>query len=434
MAFNISTIFRAVDVITSPLRRIIGRASQILARFSSSVSSTFSRVGSTINNIAIKPMGLIAKAGSAASLAVGGIGFAALKAFSVFEDAEASFTPMMRGAEKAKKLVDALIQTGSTTPFQFSELATIAPILLPQMGGDIDQTIKKIRQIGDIGGGDFQKTLTIATAFSRMKENQFAGLEEFNMIAQAGIPIFSELSQLVSEPDIRALKDGLKDIPFATVAKLFDIMTSKGGMFFEGMTLRSQTLSGKISSLFDSINISLGELGRALSPFARELIMRADNFVQGLTQKILENREEITQVFEVAFETVKNFAIDAFEKMKQLFTLVQQNKPEIMQFASDLRSVSEGIASLIRTGAFVAQTLGGGISSLKDRYFAPVKDGPFAQKVGQQNALEQKKDFYEIRIKDDTGRAEISGVTSPQIKTNGGLIMIEKSGGFRDLM
>ena len=62
-----------------------------------------------------------------------------------------------------------------------------------QMIDDIENTIKTLRMLGDTAGGNAQKLDTITRGFTKSMLKGKVDLESLNMIAESGVPIFSEL-------------------------------------------------------------------------------------------------------------------------------------------------------------------------------------------------------------------------------------------------
>ena len=112
-----------------------------------------------------------------------------------FEDAKAAFTPLMGGVEKATMLVNRLNQEAATTPFQFENISSAAKQLLPVMNQDINRVAETFRMLGDTAGGNAQKLETITRGFTKSLLKGKVDLESLNMISEAGVPIFAELSK-----------------------------------------------------------------------------------------------------------------------------------------------------------------------------------------------------------------------------------------------
>jgi len=192
---KVTTKFTADNKMSRPITRMTKNLA-VMKRMAGGAGKAFKRLGRTIAKV-----GRIAKKGlkvglAAATISAGALVFAIKKvsdSFSLIEDAQASFTPLLGGAKKAKDMVDALNKTAATTPFQFETLAGTATQLLPSMNGNIEETIRLTRMMGDTAGGNAQKMESITRGYNKTLIKGKVDMESLNMIAEAGVPIFQEL-------------------------------------------------------------------------------------------------------------------------------------------------------------------------------------------------------------------------------------------------
>ena len=265
--FEVKTIFRAVDKTS----KVLGKIQTRIGRFANKASRSLKKISRVSDKITggIKKVGFaVAGAAGAAALAVGGL----MKQFSKIEDAQASFHPILGGAEKAKDMVDALNKTAATTPFQFETLAGAAKQLLPNLNGNIEETIKLTRMLGDTAGGNAQKMDSIVRGYNKSLLKGKVDMESLNMIAEAGVPIFQDLGKVIGktgEDMFKSISAG--EVSTEQLTASFQRMTSKGGMFYKGMEVASETLSGKVSTLKDNVGLAAAELGSTMAPTLKEL-------------------------------------------------------------------------------------------------------------------------------------------------------------------
>jgi tape measure domain-containing protein len=291
---KIKTVFEAVDKTS----KVLGKMQAKIASFTDKASRKFRKLDRTLSGIAgtmtrgIKTGLTFATAGA---VALGGALWKIMGAFSKFEDAEARFTPLMKGAEGARKLVERLKKEAETTPFQFENLADTAAQLLPVMNSDIDKTVEAMRMMGDVAGGNVQKMESITRGFMKASLKGKVDMESLNMIAEAGVPIFDELAKAMGKStgdkfskSISSGKVKVKDLE-----KAFKMMTSKGGLFYKGMDLASATLSGRISTLKDEVTGAAGEFGSALAPAIKNAVEKSIEYVSVIHKWIKEHKEII---------------------------------------------------------------------------------------------------------------------------------------------
>ncbi len=338
--FSVEAVFKAVDRITAPVTRMQNR----VGKFTRSMSRGLRKVNRLLSKT-VQGLGRGAKA--AVRFAAVGLGVVTtavgllVREFSKLEDAEAAFTPVLGGAKRAKELVEALNKTAATTPFQFETLAKAANQLLPVMNGNIEDTIKNIRNLGDTAGGNAQKLDSITRGFTKAMLKGRVDMESLNIIAEAGVPIFNELADSMG---VKVNKAFFKMISAGRVTtqqltKAFEKMTSKGGTFFQGMEIASKTTSGLFSTLKDNISLTAAELGSVLAPTVKELIRGATSVAKRVREWVKNNKELIREKFVAFVEGAKTAVFK--------FALVIQNLMN-SDFALFLRNVSINFEEAIR--------------------------------------------------------------------------------------
>jgi tape measure domain-containing protein len=213
-----------------------------------------------------------------------GAGLLVKKMFSAtraIEDMTAAFTPLVGGADNAKNMIEALNQTASTTPFTLDDIGKSAKQLLPILGNDVDAVTESFRMLGDTAGGNAQKLDSITRGYTKAMLKGKVDMESLNMIAEAGVPIYSELadSMGVSVKEMMKMSSQGK-ITSDDLTGAFQKMTGEGGIFFNGMEIASQTLSGKLSTLQDNFNQALAVLGNEFLPITKSIVDNVNKIVK----------------------------------------------------------------------------------------------------------------------------------------------------------
>lgn len=317
--FSVEAVFKAVDRITAPVTRMQNRVGKM--------TRSMERGLRAANKALDKVVGGLRK-GVGAAVKFGAIGIGAITAsvsllireFSKIENAEAAFTPLLGGAEKAKAAVQALNDTAASTPFQFETLASAANQLLPIMNGNIEDTVKTLRMLGDTAGGNAQKLDSITRGFTKAMLKGKVDMESLNMIAEAGVPIFGDLAEVmgtdVNEAFFKMISSG--KVTTVQLTKAFEKMTSKGGKFFNGMEIASKTTSGLFSTLKDNISLTAAELGGVLAPTVKELIKGATEAAKRVREWVKNNRELISEKFIAFVELAKSSIMAFIETLRNL--------------------------------------------------------------------------------------------------------------------
>ena len=304
--FTVEAIIQGVDKFSKPIRRM----QTSVSKFTRSSESKFRRYNKVLNRTT---KGFIKAGKAAAKLATVGLGLVTtavilfIREFSKIEDAEAAFTPLLGSVAKAKELVAELNKTSASTPFQFTNLANVANQLLPIMNGNIENTIKTIRMLGDTSGGNAEKLTSIARGFTKAMLKGKVDLESLNMIGEAGVPIFQELAKTmgteVNEAFFKMITAG--KITTKDLTKAFEQMTSEGGIFFGGMDIASKTTSGLFSTMKDNISLAAAEIGEALAPTIKELIKEVTGIARKIKIWAKANKELISEKFKKFLESVR---------------------------------------------------------------------------------------------------------------------------------
>ena len=352
--FSVESIFKAVDRVTAPVSRMqrnvlrFTRATERGLRDANRALSKFTGALASVGRTAIK-VGTIGIGGLTAAVGL------LVREFSKIENAQAAFTPLLGSAEKARQAVEAINETAATTPFQFENLADAVNQLLPVMNGNIEETIKTVRMLGDTAGGNAQKLDSITRGFTKAMLKGKVDMESLNMIAEAGVPIFQDLAAVlgmpVGERFFKTISAGR--VTTEQLTKAFERLTGEGGKFFEGMQIASQTTSGMWSTLMDNISLTAAELGGVLAPVVKELIQQATTTAQQVREWVKANRELIsTRV--VQFVTKAKEVIKAL--VSQIMGLNQQHNL-LDKLVQIIHGVADAFGFLRQHGVTIAKVI-----------------------------------------------------------------------------
>lgn len=328
--FSVESVFKAVDRVTGPVTRMQARVSKFTRAMGDGLAAANRQVDKLGRGLAAGAAGLAKMAAVGVGAAGAAVGLM-VREFSKIEDAEAAFTPLLGGAERAKEMVEALNQAAAATPFQFEDLAATANQLLPVMDGNIEKTIATLKMLGDTAGGNAQKLDSITRGFTKAMLKGKVDMESLNMIAEAGVPIFDDLAAVmgtkVGEKFFKDISAG--KVTTEQLTKAFEKLTGVGGKFQDGMIISSRTMSGMWSSLTDNISLAAAELGGALAPIIKELIGEATVIAEKVRQWAKENQGLIQG-------KVRQFVVKLRENVLRLVEAVRKfsaeyNLPELIE-------------------------------------------------------------------------------------------------------
>ena len=206
-----------------------------------------------------------------------GIGIAAVKSAADLEMQQAAFETMLGSAKDAQRLLTDLKDMAARTPFQLSDLADASKTLL-SFGVAAEDILPTIQQLGDVAQGNGQRFQALSLAFAQVQATgRLMGQDLLQMI-NAG---FNPLQQIAEDTGVSMaeLKAQMEKgaISADMVATAFANATGEGGRFAGGMERASETLTGKWSTLMDT----LAEAGRS---FADVLMPTIKNLIDTLTR------------------------------------------------------------------------------------------------------------------------------------------------------
>jgi len=212
------------------------------------------------------------------------------KAAAANEDMIASFVPMMGGSvEKATALFKTIQKEAATTPFEIDKIAASVKTLMPAFAGSADAAKDAFRMLGDTAQGNAQKLETITNAYTKSMLKGKVSMQEINMIANTGVPIYTELAKSMGVTEAQMMEMSKKGkITSDDLTKAFQSMTGEGGIFFKGMETASDTFNMRILGIKENLNILAGVIGESLLPVAKNIAGAVLNAVESFTKWIQE--------------------------------------------------------------------------------------------------------------------------------------------------
>lgn len=329
MSFVIPSIFSAIDGLTAPVRTMMRTMSAFSAASETAgvkANRAFNKIGTGADRAfnALNPLNKINGALAFTGVTIGAAGAAtALGKFiteaSKIEDATASFQALLGGVENAKKLVGDLYKLGAETPFDFNALSSAANVMIGFGAATQANVIDKLKMMGDAAKGNVEYLGGITLAFSQIEAAGKASMQDVNQLINNGVPILGQLAKqwkMTTGAAREAVSKGKASS--AEITKAFEAMTSKGGMFYNGMAIASQTFSGKLSTLKDTINQTFASIGTVALPVVKEYIDKATSAAGGVQAWAAQNQElikgKVASFVEGVSKAIK-FLITNYEKI-----------------------------------------------------------------------------------------------------------------------
>lgn len=180
-----------------------------------------------------------------------------------FQQLEVAFNTMLGSSEKANALMQQLVKTAATTPFDLQGVANGAKQLLAY-GEDVEKVNDDLIRLGNIAAGLSQPLGDIVYLYGTTMTQGRLYTQDLNQFTGRGIPMIRELAKQfgVAENEVKGLVEAGK-VGFPEVQKVIMSLTDEGGMFFNLMQEQSKTITGQISNIEDAIATMFNEIGKA---------------------------------------------------------------------------------------------------------------------------------------------------------------------------
>lgn len=206
-----------------------------------------------------------------------------INAYSSFETLKTSLEIVTGSVERAGLLFEKFKNMARITPFSVEDL-TAAGTQLMQIGVELTDIEKTLRMLGDASGGDKDIFRRIVTNYTQIMSAGKSTAMDTRQFAYMGLPIYKVLKDMGVEGTATA-----RDI-----TKAFEIMTSKGGAFFDGMNKHAKTLKGTLNTIKEEWT----EL--------QAVVMTETGFGENITKGLTEVKRTLNN-FTVALEKLKEW-------------------------------------------------------------------------------------------------------------------------------
>ena len=223
-----------------------------------------------------------------------------------FQQLEVAFKTMLGSEDKANALMQQLIKTAATTPFDLQGVANGAKQLLAY-GENVENVNDDLIRLGNIAAGLSQPLGDLVYLYGTTMTQGRLYTADLNQFTGRGIPMIRELAKVfgVAEGEVKSLVEAGK-VGFPEVQKVIQNLTNEGGMFYNLMQEQSKTITGQISNIEDSISTMFNEIGKANEGIINEALSGVSYLVENYEKvgKILISLVATYGVYKVAVMTV----------------------------------------------------------------------------------------------------------------------------------
>lgn len=223
-----------------------------------------------------------------------------------FQQLEVAFKTMLGSEDKANVLMQQLVKTAATTPFDLQGVANGAKQLLAY-GENVENVNDDLIRLGNIAAGLSQPLGDIVYLYGTTMTQGRLYTADLNQFTGRGIPMIRELAKVfgVAENEVRGLVEAGK-VGFPEVQKVIQNLTNEGGMFYNLMQEQSKTITGQISNIEDAVSTMFNEIGKANEGIINEALSGVSYLVENYEKvgKVLVGLVATYGVYKVAVMTV----------------------------------------------------------------------------------------------------------------------------------
>ena len=205
-----------------------------------------------------------------------------------FQQLEIAFGTMLGNEQKAKALMDQMVDTAAKTPFDLMGVAGGTKQLLAY-GTAADKVNDTLVRLGNIASGLSIPLQDIVYLYGTTMVQGRLYAQDVRQFTGRGIPLVKELAAMYGKTaeEINTMVSEGK-IGFPEVEKVLNKLTNAGGQFYNLMEKQSSSLTGMIANLGDAWDTALNKLGED----------NQDVFASGISGAtyLVENFDEILRI------------------------------------------------------------------------------------------------------------------------------------------
>jgi tape measure domain-containing protein len=319
--------------------------------YSGGFSSGIGKIGAIISGaFAVSKLGDVAKFG--------------LEVAAQNEQAQISFTTLLKSGSKAKTFIGDLQQFAAKTPFDFPGLQQSASQLLAA-GINSKKIIPIMTTLGNVTSGmgtGAEGVQRASAAIQQMNAAQKISAEDLNQLRDAGIPVYDLLSKALDKPKakIAQLVQGGKLGKSALDKMMKALETGKGLERFSGlMDKQSQSLTGLWSTVKDTFGQGLAKAISPMIPFIKAGLGEISTVMGSALGGIYKITTAATNLATKAGPKIKQFFDDAKLAAKLFISGVTGDTSDLPAFFS-----GAWLNDFLRIG----KSVGGIFDNLKSKF------------------------------------------------------------------
>lgn len=268
----------------SPSPTRLDRFKSVLSEVTAGIGRFGSAAGSAFKAISVPVLGTIAAGILGIGTAIGVTVVKALELADSFQRTTLQIDSFVRNMSLTKDLLADVQKFADTTSFEFPELALASKMLLG-LGRGTNKIVPQLKKLGDVASQAGTSVSDLTRIYAQMVSAGRLNAGDMNQLVNQGInawPILAK-SMGLTVAQVRELSEQGK-IGTKEIEAFWDAL-AKGA---KGSTAAiGKTLGGQISTLKDTFNGVLRDLGAALTPFAQVIVPQITAATKGLGDRIM---------------------------------------------------------------------------------------------------------------------------------------------------
>lgn len=195
-----------------------------------------------------------------------------------------SLEVLLGSASKAGQIIKELQAYGSVTPFESTDLIETAK-RLGAFGVVGQRVVEVTKRLGDIAGATGANLGELATAYGQVVSKGRLQTEELLQFQERGVGIQAELQKMygLSGQELqKALSAGR--VSSEAFEQAIVRLTEKGGKYANGAVAQSDTLTGRLSTLKDTVTALSQKVGGMLEPAMNRILLIATSIVDRINR------------------------------------------------------------------------------------------------------------------------------------------------------
>lgn len=207
-----------------------------------------------------------------------GLGAIGVNYNAQMEQYRVMFTTLTGSAEDADKIISQLQSDAQKSPFDSSTLIKANQYLI-SAGVEADQAREDILNLGNAiaaTGGGSAELERMSANLQQIKNIGKASSMDIKQFANAGINIYGLLAQATGKT-VEQVKE--MDVTYEQLSYALAMASQEGGIYYQAMENQSQTMTGSLNALKQSITMLLGQITEAAMPIIMKVIGAIQNVV-----------------------------------------------------------------------------------------------------------------------------------------------------------